>query len=102
MPKVKEYEPKYPDGTRLIGFHCPACGYDHAFRVGGTQQPQWTFNEDFAKPTFSPSLLVYDTRDGQRVTLCHSHVTKGQMIFCTDNPHKLNGQTVDLAEFDDS
>jgi hypothetical protein len=37
--------------------------------------------------------------DGRQITLCHYFITDGQIVFCSDNPHELNGQTVPLPEF---
>jgi len=96
-------------GSYLI--HCPACKFAHKF------DSRWTFNGDFAKPTFRASMLVkwfrYDDfksvsdgtakvgPDGKYPGLdivCHSFVTDGKIQFLGDCTHELVGQTVDLPE----
>lgn len=82
-------------------------------------RPAWTFNDDYEKPTFSPSLLV---RTGHYVTgrapaecpgcieskldgsetpcaVCHSFITDGNIQFLADSTHALAGQTVPLGDF---
>lgn len=100
MPRAKEYYPIGADGRRTIVITCPGCGHDHALNVGGKERPQWTFNENFDLPTFSPSLLVYAEHDGKRETLCHSFVTNGRIQFMTDSKHKSSGKTMDLPEIE--
>lgn len=83
-------------------FHCPGCGNDHAFTVGpqyspGEQRARWTFNGDFEKPTFSPSLLCNNNYPESR---CHSFVTDGQIQFLNDCWHSLKGQTVELPDYE--
>lgn len=90
---------------------CPACEAYHAIAVDAPQAngAQWSFNGDFDKPTFSPSIkcfTVYDENDrplpaGQERVLCHYHIKDGQIQFCKDNPHKLNGKTVPLPALED-
>lgn len=81
------------DGAHV--FHCPGCGYAHAF------DQRWTFNGDVVKPTFTPSLLVNGSRQkmGKR---CHSFVRDGKIQFLQDCDHALAGQTVDLPPWDDA
>lgn len=60
----------------------------------------WSFNDNMEKPTFSPSMLIFDTdKSGNRTTRCHYFITDGKIIFCGDSPHKLSGRTVDLPEW---
>jgi hypothetical protein len=111
--QVSKYLRKSSDGYL---FYCPACEGIHAYRVGGDPaRPQWSFNGNVEKPTFTPSLLCFTTYgendgpdgkpqqlpNGRRRTLCHLFVTDGKIIYCGDNPHKLNGQTVPLPELPD-
>ena len=98
------------DGDRVL-FRCPGCNDNHQISVG-----TWTFNGDFERPTFSPSLLVYGNqwpRDEYPEyfkeehagvapggdTVCHSFVTDGRIQFLGDCTHTLAGQTVDLPEW---
>ncbi len=66
-------------------------------------KPHWTFNGDFDKPTFGPSVLShYDmpAEDGFPAVhyVCHSFVTDGRIQFLGDCTHALAGQTVDLPD----
>ncbi|MER9829152.1 DUF6527 family protein [Mesorhizobium sp. M0134] len=99
------------EGGRLF-FWCPGCNEAHV--VG----PSWTFNGDFDRPTFSPSVLVRGhkftrdeagkwTGDWERDSagnlipeICHSFVQDGQIQFLDDCTHALAGQTVALRAFD--
>lgn len=76
--------------------------------------PTWSFNGDFDKPTFAPSVLVQGhqievdangkwtgewVRDaaGEPLPLrCHSFIRDGQIEFLGDCTHALAGQTVAL------
>jgi len=105
-----------------IKWKCPACRWDdgemhvHILPVdwlppGETQasphiagKPKWSFNGDFDKPVFGPSVLSSaEFPDGRRV--CHSFVgcngaQPGQITFLGDCTHALAGQTVDLPDVD--
>lgn len=59
---------------------------------------RWTFNGDYERPTFSPSILVYENpRSGRPRT--HCFVRDGRIEYLSDSTHALAGQTVDLPEF---
>jgi len=78
-------------------FWCPGCDENHA------PTASWTFNGDYEKPTFSPSILVRapdPDNPGKYVRVCHSFVKDGQIQFLSDCTHKLAGQTVDLPEYE--
>lgn len=73
-------------------FHCPGCDRKHMVTTEpGSALGCWTFNGDYDRPTFRPSLVVRGTG-----TLCHSFVTDGQIEFLSDSQHALAGQTVAL------
>jgi len=98
--------PYRADGSDVVsGYHhwCPACGQAHGIATikRTPSSPVWSFNGDLERPTFHPSVRCFHTdRDtGKQETLCHYFVTDGQIVFCADNPHELNGQTVPLPEF---
>lgn len=76
----------------LLCFHCPGCKYGHSFRIKG-QGPVWDWNGSLEKPTFSPSLLVWQSRPEAR---CHSFVRDGNIEFLGDCFHELKNQTVPL------
>jgi hypothetical protein len=114
VAKVKKIQ--HNDRTLWV-FQCPGCGQNHAF------DQRWTFNEDYEKPTFSPSLLIRSghympEHDGGscwctfnkehpdepapfRCSLCHSFVTDGKIQFLSDCTHSLVGQTVSLVDEED-
>lgn len=71
---------------------CPGCQRHHLF------DSRWTFNGDFEKPTFSPSMLV--NKSCAR-TICHSFVRDGKIQFLDDCHHELAGKTVDLEDLED-
>lgn len=80
----------------LALFYCPACREIHPYNINHTNPSRnWSFNNDFEKPSFSPSLRVLDGR-GQ--TLCHLYVKEGRIEYCSDCPHHLHGQTIDLPD----
>lgn len=94
----------------LVAFWCPGCREHHQVRVA-PHPHAWGFNGDFAKPTFTPSVLVTGSQRlsadeiervmaGERIeprpTRCHSFVTDGRIQFLSDCTHDLAGQTVDL------
>lgn len=79
---------------------CPGCGNAHRLRIKqGTgdskSEPCWGFDDDFEKPTFTPSLLC--ASPGRR---CHSFITNGKIRFLDDCDHALAGRIVELPEID--
>ena len=99
-------------GYRSIMHWCPGCNEPHGIRIEGPTGPKWTFNGDYEKPTFNPSILcftVYDDSDdsdvpqklpeGQRRTLCRYFIRDGKIEFCGDSPHAFAGHTVDIPEW---
>ena len=74
-------------------FYCPGCQEYHAYRV-----PDWTFNGNMDRPTFTPSLL-HSGKDypGNQ---CYLFVTDGKIHYCSDCDHSLAGQTVDMVDMD--
>lgn len=84
-----------PRGGKMYVFHCPGCGYSHPFEVECAERG-WTWNGSMDKPTFSPSLLVWENRPESR---CHSFVRDGQIQFLSDCHHSLAGKTVDIPDW---
>lgn len=77
-------------------FHCPGCGHGHAVTVNGKKNncnASWKWNGSLDKPTFEPSLNV--------VGYCHSFIKDGRIQFLGDCTHALNGQTVDIPDWDE-
>ena len=64
----------HPSGLKLQ-FQCPGCGCPHYVQVQAPEGPVWGFNQDWVRPTFTPSIL---TSHGQG-TRCHSFVQDGQI-----------------------
>lgn len=85
-----------PSGGTIVYFYCPGCKHGHGFEV-----PRWSFNRDFEKPTFSPSLLVFYTKPktNERVTCCHLFLRNGILEFLGDCPHALKGTKVPLVDW---
>jgi hypothetical protein len=70
---------------------CPACKTIHLF------DDRWTFNNNFDKPTFNPSMLVHEHRnENYWQPRCHSFVRDGKIEFLGDCTHDMKGQTIEL------
>lgn len=112
--KVWGYPDKEEIAKGLVGIICPGCKTFHAFNVFKADERgnQWGFNNDFDKPTFTPSLLI---RTGKFIpgnenwddeghpefnTICHSFITNGMIQFLGDCTHHLKGQTVELPNIE--
>jgi hypothetical protein len=88
---------------------CPGCDEPHGIFTENKNGPTWTFNGDFEKPTFGPSIRCFTTETTDdddkplpapiQRTICHYFVKAGKIEFCGDSPHKLAGQTVDLPDW---
>jgi hypothetical protein len=84
-------------------FDCPGCGEPHVIPTKPHERG-WDFNGNEERPTFGPSILVYEVKaaDGSVFSpRCHSFVRDGRIEYCGDSTHALAGQTVDLPEIDD-
>jgi Family of unknown function (DUF6527) len=97
---------------------CPGCKITHQINVGGTSGPQWSWDGNAERPTFSPSVLVsgwkLDTDDEEAAydkafasgdlsslpprmkTVCHTFIRNGAIQFLDDCAHHLKGQTVPI------
>lgn len=100
-------------GNDCVSFWCPGCEEHHIVRI--VPPGDWGFNQDYRRPTFTPSILVSGTvpvtdADVSRImaggavepkpTRCHSYVTDGYIEFLADCSHPLAGQTVLLMTLD--
>lgn len=97
---TSNHDPDY----RAYWFECPGCKQPHVIPVSGSDPngKYWGFNEDMIKPTFTPSLLVYDINpDGARRTLCHLFLRDGVIEFLNDCAHEFKGKKVPLTECPD-
>ena len=84
-------------------FICPGCNEEHAFNDG------WEFNQDYDKPTISPSYLIhgytFDDAEPKRNSLpfrCHSFIKDGMIEYLDDCTHLLKNQTVELPDYEDN
>lgn len=94
------------DGSIGYGHYCPGCGQIHIVYVksDGARQgrPIWGFNDNLEKPSFTPSVRYFEPEhldDGVKVpehTICHYHITDGEIRYCGDCQHELSGKTVPL------
>lgn len=99
---------RHQDPDRII-FWCPGCNSHHCVNN------RWSFNGDFNKPTFAPSILArgvvpftsdeYDrVLNGEVIEpiplICHSFVREGKIEYLSDCTHSLAGQTVELEDLD--
>ena len=96
--KLKPYK---LDGEIAGYYHwCPACNEAHGISIKAGQRPRWMFNGNLDKPTFTPSVRCFTTEEnGTQRTICHYFITNGEIVFCGDNPHALNGKTVALPDY---
>lgn len=100
---------------------CPACEEVHGFTIAGGP-PCWSFNGNFDKPSFNPSMLIYTEFDDEgmplplhhRRTICHYFIRTGAELgqrganldpnksyidYCSDSPHALRGKIVELPDW---
>lgn len=80
---------------------CPACGFEHSFRVdleghGNYGNDVWTFNGDYDKPTFSPSMGANLHGTQEHHPRCHSFLREGVWQFLGDCTHEMAGQHVPM------
>ena len=79
---------------------CPACGFEHSFRVDleghGKWPDAWTFNGDFEKPTFSPSMGFNLRNQQEPHPRCHSFLRDGVWQYLNDCTHEMAGQHVPM------
>lgn len=106
---MEKLSPVLAKGAGRLWYWCPACNQVHAVNIDGDNAPRWTWNGSADRPTINPSVLNFTTHDqdgevlppGTRRTLCHHFVRDGQIDYCSDNPHALNGKSVPLPPLPD-
>lgn len=123
---LRQVQHRPGDGNADVRFWCPGCQCAHDVWFSGPNEmrgARWTFNGNYDKPTFQPSILVqgteftakgkadyeawmasgYPPRNGQgfesRPTRCHTFVTDGVIQFLGDCTHALAGRTVPMEAF---
>ena len=78
-------------------FWCPGCEESHQFTTDTDRPVHWDFDRNLEKPTFDPSLGVYDMDDYPNSYQCHLFMTDGMIQFLGDCKHELAGQTVPVV-----
>ena len=94
-------------GAISYWFFCLGCDTHHSYQTHrGTGEhahgPEWEFNGNDLKPSFTPSLLVNGVspvaevvkRGGHR---CHLYVTLGMVKYLGDCSHELKNKTVPIS-----
>lgn len=80
---------------------CPKCGW-HKFPKVGKQGATWTFNGDFERPTFKPSMnesvgpMPEGSKHAGKILRCHFVITDGIQNFCHDCTHDMAGKSMPL------
>lgn len=78
---------------------CPGCNEQHHINVSYPGHVQWKFNQDFEKPTFSPSVkITWPSGEERKANCCHFHIKAGRIEYCGDCTHSLRGQKLELSE----
>lgn len=81
-------------------FDCPGCKTNHAIYVKpykNNKNASWTFNNDFKKPTFYPSILAkVEYTENNHISICHFFLTDGKFRFLSDCTHELAGKIIEF------
>ena len=56
----------------------------------------WTFNGDYDKPTFGPSMLSNRDKVNEHLPVCHSFLREGVWQYLGDCSHEMAGQHVPM------
>ena len=80
---------------------CPACGFEHSFNVdlvghGKHTRAVWSFNGDYDKPTFTPSMGANLHHFQEHHPVCHSFVRDGMWQFLGDCTHDMANHHVPM------
>ena len=99
------YHAKDLDRERLYGysFWCPGCNESHIIITDTAERIHWSFNSNFASPTFSPSLGVYSDEYLNGTSpikyKCHLFIEYGRIKYLSDCKHEYVGQTIDMVKW---
>ena len=85
------------DAVAALAALCPACGFEHSFRVdltghGKWNKDVWDFDGNYDSPTFSPSMGFNLGKWNEHHPICHSFL-RGGMV----GPPKNNGSFYQTA-----
>jgi hypothetical protein len=111
MSQLIKHTPKLwersTDRGQWFSVWCEGCQCGHPFRVkstlpekSGFDDPNWSFNGNHDSPTFRPSLLnrVRNVEKPDTFeSVCHLHVTDGNVEFLNDCSHVMAGKTVPMS-----
>ena len=80
---------------------CPACGFEHSFAVdlvghGRHTNGIWSFNGDYEKPTFTPSMGANLHNQEEGHPRCHSHLRSGIWRYLDDCTHNMANHHVPM------
>lgn len=85
--------------VKYFFFYCVGCKHQHTIMVDDNNTG-WSFNGNFEKPTFTPSLLnTVPELEGNPKKVCHLFVTDGKLIYQSDCTHEFANRTVDMKDF---
>lgn len=94
MPVIKKVE--YSNNNEVYMTHyayfCIGCNKLHFFGVNAEGHHSW--NNDYDKPTISPSLLQNFRAD----SICHSFIRNGTIEYLGDCFHSLKNQIIPLPD----
>lgn len=84
-----------------LAYYCSACEEEHdvnILREAGMndEHPCWTFTGTLENPTLSPPVVIKENYN-DKTTICHHHITNGQIIYADDCTHNWAGDTIDMA-----
>lgn len=85
-------EVKHGDKTDLV-FYCPGCRRYHWVQINPMSKPSWRFNNDFVKPTVSPSIIV---KNEAEETVCHLFIKAGNLEYMDDCAHDFKALVVPM------
>lgn len=86
---------------------CPGCKERHSVYIdeaGHNNNIVWSFNGDYEKPTFSPSVkhstnvprTIEELTKPVTYVKCHYSITDGMIIYCNDSMHEFAGKSIPL------
>jgi hypothetical protein len=80
-------------------FWCEGCKSRHYIPVlPGDKNVVWEWNRKFDKPTFAPSILIYEYEGHQ--PRCHSYIHGGEIEYLGDCTHEMRDVTKPLLPRD--
>ena len=90
------------DAVAALAALCPACGFEHSFRVdltghGKWNKDVWDFDGNYDSPTFSPSMGSNLGKWDEHHPICHSFLRGGIWQFLSDSTHDMAGTNVPMV-----